>query len=84
MQTAVETNQAVVTTQGGNAAAEPVKLRTRIGSTVYLTNLYFKNSAAETMTDKILRLVKNDLNFTSKNVTIGLPQTGRLPERSSA
>jgi len=72
MQTAVKTT-----------LTEPLRLRKRIGSTVYLTNLYFINSAAETMTDKILRLVKNDLHFASENAIISLPQTGRLPERSS-
>ena len=58
-------------------------LRKRIGSTVYVTKLYVKNDAAETMDDKILRLIKNDLHYTQKNDIMALPQTGRLPERSS-
>ena len=36
----------------------PLKMRKRIGSTVYVTNVYFKNDAAETMNDKIMRLLK--------------------------
>ena len=59
-------------------------LRKRIGSTVYITKLYVRNDAAETMDEKILRLIRNDLNYTSKNDIIGIPQTGRLPERSSS
>jgi len=58
-------------------------LRKRIGSTVYVTKLYVKNDAAETMDDKILRLIRNDFNCSQKNGIIDLPQTGRLSERSS-
>ena len=58
-------------------------LRKRIGSTVYITKLYVRNDAAETMDEKILRLIRNDLNYTAKNDIMVLPQTGRLPERSS-
>ena len=58
-------------------------LRKRIGSTVYVTKLYVRNDAAETMDDKILRLIRNDLHYTQKDDIMVLPQTGRLPERSS-
>ncbi len=57
--------------------------RKRIGSTVYLINAYVKNDAGETIEQKILRLVKNDLHL-SKPVIMELPQAGRLPERGSA
>jgi len=57
---------------------EPMKLQKRIGSTVYVSRIYFKNDTAESMTDKILRLVKNDLNFVPKSDTIELLQTERL------
>jgi len=67
-----------------NTNQAKITFRKRIGSTVYVTKLYFKNDAAETMDEKILRLIRNDLNFPSKNDTIGLPQTGRLSERSSS
>jgi len=58
-------------------------LRKRIGSTVYEVNVYFNREAKETMNDKILRMIKNDLNLTAQNDIIGIPQTVRLPERSS-
>ena len=61
-----------------------ITLRKRIGSTVYVIKLYVRNDAAETMDEKILRLIKNDLNYSSKNDIIGIPQTGQLPERSSS
>jgi len=65
------------------ATPEAYVLHRRIGSTTYRARIYFNPEAKETLEDKILRLLKNDLNFSSKNATIGLPQTGRLPERSS-
>ena len=55
----------------------------RIGSTVYEVEVYFNQDAKETMNEKILRLIKNDLNYLRKNDIMGMPQTGRLPERSS-
>ena len=58
-------------------------LRKRIGSTVYEVNVYFNSDAKETMNEKILRIIKNDLNLTADNDIIGLPQTVRLAERSS-
>jgi len=61
----------------------PLKMRKRIGSTVYVTNVYFKNDAAETMNDKIMRLIKNDLKFRLKNDMIKELQMGGLPERGS-
>jgi hypothetical protein len=67
-----------------NANQAKLTLRKRIGSTVYVTKLYVKNDAAETMDDKILRIIRNEWNCSQKNGTIGLPQTGRLPERSSS
>jgi hypothetical protein len=58
-------------------------LRKRIGSTVYNVNIYTNPEAGETINDKILRIIRNDLNLTTRNATMDLPQTGRLPERSS-
>jgi hypothetical protein len=63
--------------------ADTNRFTKRIGSTVYQVGLYFNEEAKETMDEKILRLIKNDLNFSSKHGIIGIPQTGRLPERSS-
>ena len=63
---------------------EPIHiLRRRIGSTTYNVGVHFSRTSRETLEDKILRLVRNDLNLTPKNVTINLPQTGRLSERGS-
>ena len=58
--TKLSANKAVATTQGGNATVEPYKFRKRIGSTVYVTNVYFKNDAVETMDDIIMRLIRNE------------------------
>ena len=58
MQTALTTS-AVAGTQN-NTAAEPIKMQRRIGSTVYEINVYFKHDAAETMNDKIQRLIRNE------------------------
>jgi len=67
-----------------NMQTEPMKMRKRIGSTVYLINIFVKNDAAETIDDKLFRLMKKDLNMTTGRGTMELPQTVRLPERSSA
>ena len=56
-----------------------VTLRKRIGSTVYVTKVHVKNDAAETMDDKILRLIRNEWIYSQKNATMDLPQTERLP-----
>lgn len=62
--------------------AEPLRLRKRIGSTVYTVNAYFATNTTETMQDKILRLARNNgLDFQSENA--GPMRTGRLPERSA-
>ena len=77
-------NQIVAKTRGENALAEPIKSQKRIGSTVYEVRVRFNPDAKETMNEKILRLIRNDLYFKSNNAKIKAPQTGRLPERSSA
>ena len=68
--------------------AEPLRLRKRIGSTVYTVNAYFATHTKETMQDKILRLARNNgLDFQS-DASAGRQdnaepmRTGRLPERS--
>ncbi len=63
---------------------EPLVLRRRIGSTTYRTRIFFNPVATETLDDKVLRLLKNDLNLVAGHGTIGVPQTVRLSERSSA
>ena len=77
MQTAKRTSQSV-------KDSVKMTMQKRIGSTVYETGVYFNPEAEETMTDKILRLIKNDLNLNTKDATIQMLQAGRLSERSSA
>jgi hypothetical protein len=75
-----------------NVTANPIKqaapreaftLTRRIGSTTYRANIYFNPEAKETMDDKIMRLLRNDLNLTPGHGTMGLSQIGRLSERGS-
>ena len=72
----------------------------RIGSTVYEVHIRFDTAKAELLEDKILRLIKRDLEFglsgqiraherksiinSTKNNKTGLPQADRLPERGLA
>jgi len=58
-------------------------LNKKIGSTFYKVNIYFNHTNPESLEDKILRIIKNDLNFTQKNATMESLQTGWLSERSS-
>ena len=55
----------------------------RIGSTIYEVSMHFNQEVKETMDEKILRLIKNDLNLAPGHVTMAAPQMDRLPERSS-
>jgi len=58
-------------------------LHKKIGSTFYKVNIHFNNTNPESLENKILRIIKNDLNFAQKNATIESLQTGWLSERSS-
>ena len=58
-------------------------LSKRIGGTIYRVSVQFCPESKETMQDKILRLVKNDLNLLPFRAKIELPQTGRLLEGGS-
>ena len=63
MQTTAKTEiQVVAGTHGCNANAEPLNVRKRIGSTVYEVNVYFNPDAKETMNDKIMRLIRNEVS----------------------
>ena len=55
-------------------------IQRRIGSTLYRARAHFSESNKESLEDKILRLLKNDLNFMPSHATMDLLQTGRLPE----
>jgi hypothetical protein len=45
----------------GNAHAEPLMLRKRIGSTSYIVNIHFSNDSKETAEDKFLRLIESEV-----------------------
>lgn len=60
------------------------KFTKRIGNSVYVVNAYFKKDNAETFSEKVLRIIKNDLQFSTNGVIMESPQTGGLLERSSA
>ena len=62
---------------------EPYVIFRRIGSTTYRVRLRFNPDSRETLNDKVLRLLKNDLNLSPGHAIIDLSRTGRLPERSS-
>ena len=66
----------------------------RIGSTLYSVNVHFKEESRETLEEKILRLIKRDLEFgpnrefskndlrnPEKSAIMNLPQADWLPER---
>ena len=62
MQTlATKTNQAVDMTHDNHAHAEPITMRKRIGSIVYEVIIHFNQDAKEVMHDKILRLMRRDM-----------------------
>ena len=62
-------------------APEQFVLYRRIGSPTYKVGIHFNEKARETLEDKILRLLKNDLNLRPKNATMEALQAGWLPER---
>jgi len=84
MQTAKTTITAVAETQDGFVHAEPLNVCRRIGSTTYEVEVFVKKDTGETVEDKIMRLIRNDLNLPPSHVKLNMPQTVRLPERSSA
>ena len=65
-------------------APEQFVLQRRIGSTLYRVRAHFSETNKEALDDKILRLLKNDLNLTANHAIMESLQTGRLSERSSA
>jgi hypothetical protein len=56
----------------------------RIGSTTYKVKVHFSNDEEETMEDKIMRLIHNDvLEIGSECGIMNVPQMSRQPERSA-
>ena len=41
---------------------EPIKLLKRVGSTTYVVSIRFSDSNAETLEDKILRIIESEVN----------------------
>jgi len=64
-------------------APEPYVLHRRIGSTTYRVRLHHNPDAKETLDEKVLRLLKNDLNLPASHDRMSLSQTGWLPEGST-
>ena len=67
-----------------NQDQRPIVTRKRIGSTTYEVRSYFNSLATETVEEKILRIIKNDLTSGKNRGIMSMSQTGLLPERSSA
>jgi hypothetical protein len=55
-----QSNNTTAATQG-NAPAKPQTYRKRIGSTVYVVSVHFSNTSRETAEDKLLRLIKREV-----------------------
>jgi hypothetical protein len=64
--------------------SEPVTMTKRIGSTVYKVNAYFNPAATETIEEKILRIIRNELTSGINRGILRMSQAVGLPERSSA
>ena len=57
----------------------------RIGSTTYKVKVVFNDSSTETMEDKILRIIRNEVHTSCENYDIiDTPQTSRQSERSAS
>ena len=65
------------------ATTESFVLRRRIGCTVYRLGIYFNPNAKETLTDKVCRLLKNDLQSAPEDATMASLQAGCLSERGT-
>ncbi len=60
------------------------KIKRRIGSTTYTVRVEFKPEAKESVEDKMLRLIHNEvLENVSECDKMTSPQVSRLPERSA-
>jgi len=61
--------------------SKPLDFCRRIGSTVYDVEVFVKKDTADTVEEKVLRILKNDLNLAYQNDKMRIPQTEQLPER---
>jgi len=53
--------KSVTVAQGKTAQAKPPMFTKQIGSTVYRVSVHFNDTSAETIEDKILRLMKSEV-----------------------
>jgi len=56
----VETKTMATTSR--DAESEPIKLLKRVGSTTYVVNVRFRATCAETLEDKVLRLIESEVS----------------------
>ena len=61
----------------------PAIIRKQIGSTTYILTIYSEQTGKENLTEKVMRIIKNDLQSQPKSDIIKPLQAGWLPERSS-
>jgi len=54
----------------GYVRTVPLDIRRRIGSTIYNVTVFTKEDTGDTVEEKVLRLVRNDLNIANENVKI--------------
>ena len=68
-----------------NRATTAFSLRRRIGSTCFTVNAYTSGTTAETIEDKICRLVQNEvLDSGERYAILNRPQMSRQSERSAS
>jgi hypothetical protein len=56
------TTNSAAKTQGDAAHAEPMKFSKRIGSTVYTVAVHHNQTGRETIQDKLLRLIEQEVS----------------------
>ena len=68
-----------------NTRTTAFSLRRRIGSTYFTVNAYTSGTSAETIEDKICRLVRNEvLDSGERYAILNAPQMSRQSERSAS
>ncbi len=48
----------------------------QIGSTLYKVKIVFSENAKESMEEKVLRMIKNDIGTTTKRISLGISNKG--------
>jgi hypothetical protein len=61
MTTTTTPNKGSAAANARNAEREPIKFVKRIGSTDFVINVRFSQTSAETLEDKILRLIESEV-----------------------